>query len=161
MFYHIEYIISLVTGIFDNLALLSNIYYSLNFQNRLVSLSNDSGKVFLTSFGIKNPALKNFIHNSRNFINLVYAFREKVVHQEGLNGSIHSLVPNWNSFIRIDRQINYYIKSCGDKKHLYKYITNWVIIKQEDEILLDPFFFSQNLLNEIVVFVRGYIPLIN
>ncbi|MDR4492422.1 MAG: hypothetical protein R2685_16255 [Candidatus Nitrosocosmicus sp.] len=159
-FYHVEYIISLVTGIFDNLALLSNTYYSLNFPSRHISLSNNSGKNFLNEIRLKDPNLKSFVDTFRNFINLIYTLREKVVHKEGLDGSIHPLVPNWNSFIRIDDEINYYIKNCGDSKHLYKYITNWGIIKHQDEKFIDPFFFSQNILNETVAFVRGYIPFI-
>jgi hypothetical protein len=72
---------------------------------------------------IANPALRQHINAFRDFINLIYAFRKKVIHQEGLNQVVFPLVPNWSSFINMSPEIRSYIKRCGDAKSEYKYIS--------------------------------------
>jgi hypothetical protein len=47
------------------------------------SLSKDSGEEFLEKIETFNPNLKQHINRYRDFINLIYEFREKVIHQEG------------------------------------------------------------------------------
>jgi hypothetical protein len=44
------------------------------------SLSKDSGEEFLEKIETFNPNLKQ--HINRDFINLIYEFREKVIHQD-------------------------------------------------------------------------------
>jgi hypothetical protein len=84
----------------------------------------------------KNKNLKNHIDIHRNFINLIYEFREKVIHQEGLNQSHFCIVPNWNSFIKIDKEIQSYIKDCNDFNSKYKFISIWGVFKQNSELFL-------------------------
>lgn len=159
-FYHAEYIISQVTGIFDNLAILSNKFYNLGFSGQKISLSNDTGDDFLKALKTTNHDLKSHIDTHRNFINLAYSLREDVVHKEGLDGSIIPLVPNWNCFIKITKQVESYIKNCGNNKHIYKYISNWGLFNRNDEILLDPFFFSKNLLTNTITFTNKFIQML-
>jgi hypothetical protein len=159
-FYHTEYIIPQVTGIFDNLALLSNKYYNLGFYGQKASLSNDNGEDFLKALDVANHFLKSHVVAHHNFINLVYSLREKVVHKQGLDGSVIPLVPNWNSFIKIEKEVEAYIKNCSDSKHIYKYISDWGVLNRNGEILLDPFFFSKNLLTNVISFTNKFIPLI-
>lgn len=163
LFYHTEYIISLITGIFDNLALLTKNFYNLNLVEIRISLSKDSGRDFLKLIKSENNDLKMCIDKYRDFINLIYKFREKVVHHDGLNQSFRSVVPNWNSFIEIDKETHDFIKRCkicNDSASKYEYISNWGILEQQDKILLDPYFFSTNLFIETKNFVEEYIPLI-
>lgn len=47
------------------------------------SLSKDSGEEFLEKIETFNPNLKQHINRYRDFINLIYEFSEKVIHQEG------------------------------------------------------------------------------
>ena len=59
-----------------------------------ISLSRDSGKKFLEKVKTINLNLKQHIDTFRDFINLVYAFREKVIHQEGLHQFHSPVVPS-------------------------------------------------------------------
>jgi hypothetical protein len=47
------------------------------------SLSKDSGQEFLEKIETSNPNFKQQFNRYRDFINLIYEFREKVIHQEG------------------------------------------------------------------------------
>lgn len=159
-FYHIEYIIPQVSGIFDNLAILVNKFYNLGFYGQKISFSNDNGADFLKALDAINHNLKSHVDAHRNFINLVYSLRENVIHKEGLEASIIPLVPNWNSFIKIDKQVQSFIQNCGNSKHIYKYISDWGLFHRNNEILLDPFFFSSNLLTNTITFTRKFVQLV-
>jgi hypothetical protein len=107
IFYHTEYLIALVTGVFDNLALLTKDCYGIIHDTIRVSLSN---KEFLEKVETFNVEIKNHIDRYHDFISLIYEFRDKVIHQEGLNQIVSPVVPNWSSFIKITSEINCYIK---------------------------------------------------
>ena len=70
--YHFNYLISLITGMFDNLALKTNSYLNINFLDfRKVSLSNKSGRSFLRQIRDKRVDIRNHISDYMNFINLI------------------------------------------------------------------------------------------
>ncbi len=161
LFYHAEYLIGLNTGIFDNLALLTADRYQIRLDKIKISLSKDSGIEFLERVRTVDPSLKQYIDVFRDFINLIYAFREKVTHQEGLNQIVSPLVPNWSSFIAISPETRYYIKRCGDGKSEYKYITKWGVFERESNLMLDPYFFSNCALSSLIEFTNGYLQRLN
>jgi hypothetical protein len=161
LFYHTEYLIALVTGVFDNLALLTKDRYQIILDKIKVSLSKDSGKEFLEKVEIFNPNLKQHINRYHDFINLIYEFREKVIHQEGLNQIVSPVVPNWSSFIKITPEINYYTKCCGDDKSEYKFISKWGVFEQESYLILDPYFFSKQLVYTLIKFANDYLQKLN
>jgi hypothetical protein len=148
--------IVLITGIFDNLALLTAECYHIKLDKMYISLSRDSGEKFLEKVEMINPILKQHIDTFRDFINLVYAFREKVSHQEGLNQTYSPIVHNWSSFIKIDPEIWDYIKRCDDGDSEYKYISKWGVLKRESGIMLDPYFFSSHALSNLLSFTNEY-----
>jgi hypothetical protein len=161
IFYHMEYLISLVTGIFDNLAIESSNLYNISFPQQIkISLSNIAGRDFLREIKTKNPTLKNHIDNNRNFINLIYEFREKVIHREGLERKIAPLVAHWSNFIEINRDIKNYIKNCGDHKSIYKHITKWGIVEKQGNNYLDPFYFAKKVVLKLIEFSDEYLYLI-
>ena len=69
-----------------------------------------------------NTDVKKHVDQYRDFINLIYEFRDKVIHGEGLSQLVSPIVVNWSSFIKITPEINYYIKRCGDDKSEYRSI---------------------------------------
>src|SRR5450759_2745183 len=86
--YHFNYLISLITGIFDNLALKTNSHLAINFVDlRKVCINNNSGREFLREIRNKNQGLRDHISVYMDFINLIYEFRELVVHREGLSST--------------------------------------------------------------------------
>jgi hypothetical protein len=60
VFYHIEYLISLVTGIFDSLALETSSRHNLRFDPIKISLSNSSGNDFLKEVDKANSDLASY-----------------------------------------------------------------------------------------------------
>ena len=94
IFYLMEYLVSLVTGIFDNLAIETANLYSILFpEKNKISLSNIAGRDFLREVKDKNASLKGHIDNNGEFINLIHECREKVVHREGFKkGSCYSRI---------------------------------------------------------------------
>jgi hypothetical protein len=71
--YHFNNLITLITGIFDNLALKTNTQLAINFQNLIkVSINNKSGDKFLKEVKNKRQDIRDHIHSYVEFINLIY-----------------------------------------------------------------------------------------
>jgi hypothetical protein len=90
MVYHLNYFITLVTGLFDNLAILSLLYYNLQVKgvnilqkDRMFKISLRN-KDFLKALEKENQILHEFIIDNTNFIELFYPLREEIVHRSGL-----------------------------------------------------------------------------
>jgi hypothetical protein len=149
-----------MTAICDNIALMTNHLYNLNWETKRISLSTGSGDDFLKEIKSKNPNLKSHIDTHRSFINLIYKFREKVIHQEGLDQRLIGIVPNYNNFIQIDSDTHNYIKMVGDKQSRYKRISNWGIIHQNNDIILDPYNFTSRAFDNSIKLVKGYVQLL-
>jgi hypothetical protein len=165
IFYHIEYLISLVTGIFDNLAIETATTYNIQQNPNRISLSNNSGRDFLRDVAKANPNLKRYIDDNRDFINLIYSIREKVVHREGLARMIAPIEANWSNFILInDHQIVDDIEQCGDKRNEYEIITEWGILlkipNKKTDRYLDPFYFAKGVIGKLIPFANGYLRLV-
>ena len=161
IFYHIEYFISLVTGIFDNLAVETADYYKIdNIQTNRISLSASTGKDFLKEVNNQNHDLKIHIYNNRPFINLIYEFRDKVVHREGLGRIISPVGTNWSNFIIANHQIKDYMKQCGDKPSSYIIVTEWGILERVKNVYLDPFYFAKKVIDRLIIFADRYLQLL-
>ena len=158
LFYHAEYLIALITGVFDNLALLTKDRYGITHDIIRVSLSNED---FLKKVETSNASLKIHVDQYRDFINLIYKFREQVIHREGLNQVISPMTINWSSFIKITPEISNYIKQCGDAKSEYKFISNWGVFERGSGLFLDPYYFSKQALFTILKLTNGYLQQLN
>ena len=96
MMYHFNYFIILISGIFDSLAIKTKNKYGLSFINdkqpSTTSLNKNAGKYFLKALREKEPKLH--IHRSEfaYFINLIYEFRELLIHREMLD--MQNFTPN-------------------------------------------------------------------
>ena len=91
---------------------------------------------------------------------MIYEFREKVIHREGLERKIAPLVAHWSNFIEINRDIKNYIKNCGDHKSIYKHITKWGIVEKQGNNYLDPFYFAKKVVLKLIEFSDEYLYLI-
>ena len=146
MFYHTEYLISLITGIFDNLALLSKEQYGIEIIPIRISLNKYSGKDFLKKLKEKNLQLKEFIDCYRNFINLFYEFRNDIIHTSGLKIIASPICPNWSNFVNISKEVLNYLEQLGNIESEYKFISQWGYIKKNNKDLVDLLtFFRKNL----------------
>jgi hypothetical protein len=159
-FYHVEYLISLVTGIFDNLAVETASYYKIkNIHSIRISLSPSIGNDFLKEVKKQNCDLKKYIDSYRPFINLIYEFRDKVIHREGLERIISPIGFYWSNLIIVNHQIKDYLKQCGDKPSPYKIVTEWGLIEREGRFYLDPFYFAKKVIANLTVFADKYFQL--
>jgi hypothetical protein len=161
IFYHVEYFISLVTGIFDNLAVETCNHYEIkDIPTIRTSLSTSAGKDFLKEVNNQNPDLKKHIDNNRPFINLIYEFRDKVVHREGLKRIISPIGTNWSNLMIVNHQIKDYLKQSGDRPSCYKIVSDWGLVEREKNLYLDPFYFSNKVMENLIIFADKYLQLL-
>jgi len=162
--YHFNYLISLITGIFDNLALKTNVHLRINFSDlRKVSLSNISGREFLRELRKKNKNIRDHISLYMNFIGLIYAFRETVVHREGLAKARFQYVGKdvkWKAnFTQLSKEQMDYIKLCGDMKSELDPFTEWGVFVTGNNYFLEPYHFSMKAITVLKEFVDKYLEL--
>ena len=163
--YHFNYLISLMTGIFDNLALTTNSYLGINcpYQNR-ISLSNKSGRDFLRKIRDENPIIRKHINDYATFIQLIYSFRELVIHREGLSKTGFSYKDKeieWEAnFIKISEKSKQRIENCGDSINEYEPLTEWGIYENNNEIYLEPYHFSKQAVFKLIKFSDKYLELL-
>jgi hypothetical protein len=139
--YHFNYLISLTTGIFDNLALKTNAKLGINYTDlRRVCINNNGGREFLREIRSKNQTLRDHISNYMGFINLIYTFRELVVHREGLaNVSFEHMSDHWKAnFITVDTEIRERLRACGDVPSELNPFTLWGLYNLHDSLYVDP-----------------------
>lgn len=162
--YHFNYLITLITGIFDNLALKTNKLLKINFKDlRKVSLNNSSGREFLKEIKKRNPNIRNYINDNMQFIKLIYLFRELVIHQEGLKTDVFEYENDikWEAnFIKVDCKVKEKLKALKDKKSEYDPFTNWGFYSYHNFFYLDPYHFSLEATKKLKNFVDGYLILL-
>jgi len=160
--YHFNYFISLVTGIFDSLAIRTFNQYELDFKGSnipsRISLRNDIGRNFLRAVKEKNRELREHIHDYVHLIKVIYLFRERVLHREGLRevGFGHS--DHWQAnFIRVPSELLYYIKQCGDTEGDYE---PWTKFGVYDKSFLLPYKFAKSTTLLLSEFCNKYLQLL-
>ena len=78
--YHFNYILSLITGVFDNLAIYTQEKYGIRLPPTRISLKNGD---FLDEVQNHDAKLRNHIRSNNDFITLIHKLRDKVIHAEG------------------------------------------------------------------------------
>jgi len=161
MLYHFNYLISLFTGIFDNLALRTNDQMGIKYTDlKKVSLNNDD---FLIDIRNMNAVLREHIANNRNFIRLIYKFRELVIHREGLQTSSfrYGSDPSWEAnFITISEEMGNRINELN-RDYLYDPFTimGYYSINTFRRFL-EPYHFSKEVTKILFNFVDKYLKLL-
>lgn len=163
--YHFNYLISLITGIFDNLAIKTNNIY--NFQQEppsRISLSKSAGRDFKKKIKNKNPKLFNHINRYQDLIEIAYSLREIIIHRETLEKStfqVKNTSHQWESnVIEIPQKTLNRVTRCGDKKVYHLPFTSWGAYVQGNRNFIIPYYFSKELLGMILPFVDEYLLLI-
>lgn len=165
--YHFNYLVSLITGVFDSLALKTNDELNINWQNNMmmdITLSNRRKKgAFLDEIRDRRPDLRNHISTYASFIQLIFSIRDLIIHREGLR-YLHfsNNDPNgWDAnLIKIDEKTYNYIKYCGDTKCSNGKLTRWGVYKIMDEYMFEPHHFTIEAVNTLVKFVDEYLRLL-
>ena len=167
MMYHFNYFVSLVSGVFDSLAIETRDVYSLGFEQHpnKVSLNPKVGRDFLKEVRKSNRELRHHITEYANFMKLIYELRELVVHRELLGrmaiGSCRDMGPWRMNLFRISRDIALLIRASGDRSSKGDQITPWGVYRLADtEYLLEPFRFVKSVARKLVAFADEYLRLI-
>ena len=166
--YHFNYFVSLVSGIFDSLAIEAKKKLKLKFDRDDIpsktSLSNDTGRDFLRALKEKDPALRKHVNDHVDFIKLIYELRELVLHREGL-GEVKFVYRDddqkWEAnFIRPSRTVLDLIKRCGDKKPAFEVLTDWGVFTAAWLGYTSPYRFSQSATSTLAIFCNDYLRLL-
>jgi len=155
--YHFNYFISLVSGIFDSLALQTFNQYELVFegsqQPSRTSLYKKSGKKFLKAIRERNPSLRKHISNYVHFINAIPILRERILHREGLQ----EVNVNQACMIRIPSEFVDYIKQYGDTEENYEPWTKFGVYSHS---FLVPYKFAKSGALLLSKFCNKYLQLL-
>jgi len=162
--YHFNYLIALITGMFDNLALVTN--KSLGINHPFLTRINLNQDEFVKKIGKQKPDIRRHIQSNNALISLIYYFREQVVHRELPHLEIFENVEDGNnwvaSFIPIPKQEVDKIHRCGDRQSKYDPFTQWGVYKLSTHNLyfLEPFHFSEQLIKKLTLFIDTYLQLL-
>lgn len=161
--YHFNYFISLVTGIFDSLAIHTKNQYKLVFKDSnnpaRTSLRNDTGKRFLQALKKENPNLRKHINDYVDFIKAIYLLRELVIHREGLEQATYANSgAGWKAnFFNIPQELISHLRSCGDMNEKYE---PWTKFGVYGKVFLEPYKFAKLGTLMLCEFCNKYLQLL-
>lgn len=163
--YHFNYLITLISGIFDNLALITDQDLQISHKDiRQIGLSKSGSKPFLKEIRERRPDIRKHINNYVDFINLIYSFREDVVHRAGLPSVVFhdsSYKHGWNAqFIKISEEIARMIELCGDGKRDFDKFSEWGVYKSGNVFFVTPYILGISLVRTILQFTDIYLDLL-
>jgi hypothetical protein len=163
--YHFNYFISLVSGIFDSLAIRTKNQYGLVFKGSenpcRTSLQNSLGKEFLKALRERNAPLRKHINDYVHFIKVIYLLRDTILHREGLGDVVfehRDADGNWRAnFIKVPTETATLLKQCRDDKEDYDPWTHFGIL---GAIYLEPFKFAKSSILLLAGFCNKYLELL-
>ncbi len=168
--YHFNYAISLISSIFDSLALETKGKLSLHFRDEHIpsrtSLSKDAGEEFLRAIESRDPILRTHIRNHSAFINLISQLRQLAIHREGFLKLAYekrgAQGETWKSiFIPIDQDISNKVKhALGRRLIPYEEITGSGIHEIGTRRYLQPFHFVKAAAGKLSQFSSRYLELL-
>ena len=169
MMYHFNYFISLITGIFDSLAIKTKNKYKLNFNNDKnppnISLNKKAGRYFLKALREKNQKLHKHISDYAYFRKLIYEFRELVIHREMLD--INFFIPSEEEekhrigAVVVNQKIIGIMKQCGDKIREYDNFTEWGVFNNHNKYFISPFYFAKTATKTLIEFSNKYLEILD
>jgi len=169
--YHFGYLVMLVTGIFDNLALKTNACLEIPFSDlRKVSLlkkrvrPNQRERDFLTEVKSEKPDIGKHITRYMSFVRLIYTLRETVVHREALKKlvSFHYQdgISKWKAYlIPISGKQKEYIRDCRTISGVLDAYSEWGLSENRG-LYLDPCHFATKAVTTLKNFVDKYLELL-
>ena len=161
MLYHMFNLISFTSGIFDNLALKTNLHFDLKVENEnWISLNR---KDFLKKIRCANSNLRDFITNYIHFIRLIYCIRPQVIHRELFqdtsvghkDGEFKCFI---NAFITTP-EVKFRLSQLGDTQREFDIFSEWGYYEMfRDSAYLEPYHFSKKIVLTLKDFINGYLP---
>ncbi|HEX8680676.1 MAG TPA: hypothetical protein VF707_00070 [Ardenticatenaceae bacterium] len=166
--YHFNYFITLVSGIFDSLAIKTNDYLKLNLGNRpeRVTLNPRAGKQFLQGVRQERPDLRKLIIEYTPFIKLIYEMREVIVHRELLgnstfvSGNAYSNEEWRINFFRVPEEVARMLQHCRDRRVKYDFVTEWGQYDWPPGHFIEPFRLTKASARTLIRFTNEYLRLL-
>ena len=165
MLYHFNYGISLITGIFDSLAIKTNLSLSLGFSNGpKISLSNNTGRDFLKKIRDSRQDIRDHIHSEVEFINLIYSFRELVIHRDCLQSLTYQDENDegpWKAnFIKLESSVAINIRTVFGSLTNLDTFEETGLYEAHGEFFLEPYAFIRKCGEKLTSFVDKYLELL-
>jgi hypothetical protein len=173
MMYHLNYFVTLVTGLFDNLAMLATLRHDmcvrgvdiLKFKNMSrISLTRRAGKDFLKSLKEHNVKLHEFIDDNEEFIEMFYPLREEIIHRSRLKASRLIYVGQdvrWRiNAIQLRADIAKTIEKFNEKSPR-ELATRWGIYRSGRVCLVEPYRFVRAASWKLFEFCNKYLELLD
>lgn len=163
--YHFNYFISLITGIFDNLALKTDSSLEINFTPKMyISINNKRGNKFLKEVRDKRQDIRDYIIKHNNYIKLIYEFRDLIIHQEMLSNFMFedmSRGSRWRgNFIKITPDVKALIDAIKLDEQTNDPFTKWGLHIHYRDISIEPYHFAKQILKYLSDFIDGYLELL-
>lgn len=166
--YHFNYFISLITGIFDNLAIETKNRLNIIFKGDDIpwktSLNKKAGEDFLDALKEKNLQLRQHITTNADFINLIYQLRDVIVHREGVRtiqyGSWSRTRSDEYIFVKISKEIFDLINRLGDKMKKYDPVSEWGVHEDVLGYKISPYDFAKLATLRLSEFSNTYLKLL-
>jgi hypothetical protein len=158
--YHFNYFISLMTGIFDSLAIHTKNKYQLKFEGSHIpnktSLQSNNGREFLGALKLTNAELRQHIKDNSDLINMPYLLRDRIIHREGSRAT--SMVGGgWQAnLLFIQKDFEECLKRCGDSQEGYEPWTKFGVYSGS---FLNPYKFSKTATILLSQFCNTYLQL--
>lgn len=163
--YNFNYFISLVTGLFDNLALITNEKYKIFSDKKKVSLNPDNTNDFISELKTKDMALYEHIHDNIDFLRIIHKLRNRIIHQEMFNMAfLESGEVKLNTLI-INEEIVKYLRCYPKEINKTNRLELWGVrkinvLKGSEQYLIEPFHFSKEAAKVLIKFSNNYLELL-
>jgi len=161
IYYHFNYLIALIVGIFDSLALLTNNKLNINFAKKeKINLLN---KNFLREIRCKNKNIRDYITYHKTFINMMNDLRNEIIHRKLSDNVTYG----GSRGIRGYHVCTYYdvidkhIVHLNDKMMKHSNISEWGILKFFKRQYIEPFNFSLKAMRNLMPFIDNYLKLLS
>ncbi|GEM_PF-6461344 len=159
--YHFHYLISLLSGCFDNIALATNERLDIGLKPSACSLVPRRGFINrlrnCRSTLIDVLALTNHMEKYKGLTELVHNMRDIVVHREGFLEM--NLGKGGATAVLVGEDIVRDIRNCSLLCAEPKELSAWGVLSSTN-IWIEPFCFSRELMTLLCEFVDGYLAIL-
>lgn len=163
LLYNFNYFISLMTGIFDNLALMTKEKYNISKEKAKISLNPNRGDL-IVELKDKDLKLYNNIQDHVDFLKLIYDLRNEIVHSEMLDiAFLNSKDIKSNALILNDEIFRYFLcypKKINKTKRLDFWGVKKINVQGNEKYLIEPFNFSKKATKILIDFSNTYLKLL-
>lgn len=163
MLYHLNFLVPLVTGMFDTLAWITDYRYNLNLNRRQVVLRVDNVNrptAFVNQLAHHNQQLANLLlqPDVQSLINLFYPIRDSIQHRLLLKGLLYINADEiWAcNLVTLTAEAAQGI-SAADARRSNSPFSQWGLLQMANDYCLEPYTFALTTLDRVRTFCNEYL----